>query len=84
MRDAPGCAKLSKVQERLEDAKRMVVQSLSLVMQIRWVSHLFKSRFQSWGPPCAPGVGLLISCRGAEHAQIVECFSDDLHPSRNT
>lgn len=49
MRDALGCAKLSKVQERLEDAKRMVVQSLSLVMQIRWVSHLFKSRFQIWG-----------------------------------
>jgi hypothetical protein len=43
------------VQERSEDAKRMVVQSLSLVMQIRWVSHLFKSRFQIWGRPARQG-----------------------------
>jgi hypothetical protein len=83
MRDALGCAKLSKVQERLEDGKRMVLQSSPRYADSLYLIF-FSNLVSNLGPPCAPGVGLLISCRGAEHAQVVECFSDDLHPSRNT
>ena len=83
MRDALGCAKLSKVQERLEDGKRMVLQSSPRLCRFA-IPHIFSNLVSNLGPPCAPGAGLLISRRGAEHAQIVECFSDDLHPSRNT
>ena len=49
MRDALGCAKLSKVKERLENAKRMVVQSSPWLCRFAGSPIFFKSRFQISG-----------------------------------